>query len=141
MVDNLTFDDGEPITPNKLQSLYTAIKTLEGQAAKSTLSNATDSTISTPVTFSGTTGGLLLKSTYTPYVVTFGGFNFETDTVRVVVTPATTNPTAITSGSIDYYVTQVTRSGFTLYVQASSTNVGKTIGFHYIANEMRISVK
>ena len=82
MVDNLTFDDGEPITQNKLQSLYTAIKTLEGQAAKASIQNTTDNTVSTPVTFSGSTGGVLLNKTYTPYPVKFNGFNFETDTVQ-----------------------------------------------------------
>jgi hypothetical protein len=140
MVDNLTFDDGEPITQNKLQSLYTAIKTLEGQAAKSTIQNQTDNTISTPVTFSGTTGGILLNKTHTPTTIKFNGFSFETDSVRVVVTPAVVNPRALNVGSIDYYVTEVSRSGFTIYT-ASIANAGKTIGFNYIANEMRISVR
>ena len=139
MVDNLTFDDGEPITQNKLQSLYNAIKILEGQAARATIQNTTDNTISTSVTFSGTTGGVLLNKTSTPTTVKFSGFTFETDTVRVVVTPATVS-SRLNVGSIDYYVTDVNRSGFTLYT-SSVANAGKTIGFNYIANEMRVSVK
>jgi hypothetical protein len=139
MVDNLTFDDGEPITQNKLQSLYTAIKTLEGQAAKASIQNTTDNTVSTPVTFSGSTGGVLLNRTYTPYTIKFNGFNFETDTVRIVVTPATVS-SRLNVGSIDYYITDVSRSGFTLYA-ASVANAGKTIGFNYIANEVRVSVR
>lgn len=139
MVDNLTFDDGEPITQNKLQSLYNAIKILEGQAARASIQNTTDNTVSTPVTFSGTTGGILLNKTSTPTAVKFSGFTFETDNVRIVVTPATVS-SRLNVGSIDYYVTDVSRSGFTLYT-SSIANAGKTIGFNYIANEMRVSVK
>lgn len=135
MVDNLTFDDGEPITQNKLQSLYNAIKTLEGQAAKQSLQNQTENTVSTSVTYSGRTAGILLSKTYTSNSIQFSGFNFETDLVRVIVTPAITSGT-LNVGSIDYYVTNITRSGFTLYV-ASVANAGKSVGFNYIATELR----
>lgn len=139
MVDNLTFDDGEPITQNKLQSLYNAIKTLEGQAAKSSIENKTDNTVSTSVTFSGRTAAIKLSKSYAPTNIQFNGFSFESDLVRITVTPAITSG-SLNPGGIDYYVTNISKSGFTLYT-ASTANVNKNIAFNYIAAELRTTQK
>ena len=142
MVDNLTFDDGEPITQNKLQSLYTAIKALEGKAAASSIENKTDNTVSVPVVYCGRTTAILLSKTFTTTNIQFNGFNFETDLVRVVVTPSRTTSGGLNVGSIDYYTSNITKSGFTLNV-ASTANGGqnKYLAFDYIATELRTTVK
>lgn len=142
MVDNLTFDDGEPITQNKLQSLYTAIKALEGKAAASSIENKTDNTVSVPVIYCGRTAGILLSKTFTTTNIQFDGFNFETENVRVILTPRRSTSGGLNVGSIDYYVSNTTKSGFTINV-ASTANGGqnKYIAFDYIATELRTTVK
>jgi hypothetical protein len=142
MVDNLTFDDGEPITQNKLQSLYTAIKVLEGKSSASSIENKTDNTVSVPVIYCGRTTGVLLSKTFTTTNVQFNGFNFETDSVRIVLTPSRANSTGLNVGSIDYYTSNITRSGFTINV-ASIANGGlnKYVAFDYIATELRTTTK
>lgn len=136
MVDNLTFDDGEPITNNKLQSLYNAIKILEGNVAKTSIVNTTDNTTKIPLVYAGKFN-VDLKSTWNPVQVDFGGFNFSSNNVFVTVTPANVSG-SMKVGSIDYHVSTVTSSGFRFYA-ASAANAGKQIYFYYTAVEMKQS--
>lgn len=142
MVDNLTFDDGEPITQNKLQSLYTAIKVLEGKSAAASIENKTANTVSVPIIYCGRVPGIVLSKTFTTTNVQFDGFNFETENVRVVLTPRRTTSDGLNVGSIDYYVSNTTKSGFTINL-ASIANGGqnKSIGFDYIATELKVTSK
>lgn len=140
MVDNLTFDDGEPITQNKLQSLYNAIKVLEGQAAVASIKNATDNTVSTAVTFCGRTPTITLSKSWATKTINFDGFNFESDMVRIIVTPGRGNSGGLNIGSIDYYVSNVTRSGFILNT-SSQQNSNKNVYFDYIAVMLKTTIK
>lgn len=134
MVDNLTFDDGEPISIDKLQSLYNAIKELEGNVAKVTITNNMDQVKYTPVVYAGKFD-VTLQKTLGNTQVAFDGFNFSSDNVFVTVTP-TNLVGSIKVGSIDYHVSTVNKAGFKFYY-CSVANAGKAISFYYTAVEMK----
>ena len=137
MVDNLTFDDGEPITNTKLQSLYSAIKKLEGDLIKTTIENKTTNTKFIPTIYSGVTPAITLGKAYVKTDVSFDGFTFSSSDVFVIVTPGSSTAT-LNVGTIDYYVGSRTSAGFSLYT-SSAANDKKSIYFHYIAVEMKPS--
>lgn len=134
MVDNLTFDDGEPISIDKLQSLYNAIKELEGNVSKVTINNTMDQVKYTPIVYAGKFN-VTLQKTMSNTQVSFDGFNFSSDNVFVTVTP-TNLAGAVKVGSIDYHVSTVNKSGFKFYY-CSVANATKPISFYYTAVEMK----
>lgn len=137
MVDNLTFDDGEPITNTKLQSLYTAIKKLEGDVAKTTIVNTTDNTKYTPIIYAAkVTDTLPAVGTSKKIPITFTGFQtsniYVTATIQGLGLPKT--------GSINYSIVDLSSTGANIYViHNDSTLAGKSAAFHYIAVEMKLS--
>lgn len=138
MVDNLTFDDGEPITNTKLQSLYTAIKKLEGDVAKNTLENKTTNTKFIPTIYSGKSPDITLTNSMKGYDVTFDGFSFSSSNLFITLTPGNVSG-SVKVGSIDYHVGTITSSGFRIYVSSVANN-GKSMYFYYTAVEMKQSV-
>jgi len=135
MVDNLTFDDGEPITNTKLQSLYNAIKTLEGDVAKTTITNTLDQAKYTSIVYSGRSEKVKIGSGNS-VPITFQGF--QTDDVHVIVTPyRSSNPT---KGAFNYSVWNVSKSGATILFTNTDTNfANKETYFEFVAVEMRKS--
>lgn len=133
-IDNLTFDDGEPISINKLQSLYNAIKELEGNISKVTITNNMEQVKYTPIIYAGKFD-VTLQKTMKDTQVTFDGFNFSSDNVFVTVTPTNLTGT-VKVGSIDYHISTVNKSGFKFY-SASTANALKPISFYYTAVEMK----
>lgn len=138
MVDNLTFDDGEPITNNKLQSLYNAIKTLEGDIAKTSVVNSTTQVKYTPIVWAGRSALINIPKagSSVPAEITFEGF--QTDNVHVVITPYRSS--AETNGSVNYVVSKVSKSGATIQISNTDSNYnGRQTYFDFIAVEMKQS--
>lgn len=138
MVDNLTFDDGEPITNNKLQSLYNAIKNLEGDVAKTSIVNTTTQVKYTPIVWSGRSSLVTIPKVGGTGTVDIQFEGFQTDNVHVVVTQYRSS--VETNGSVNYVITKVSKSGATIaYSNTSTSHAGKQTYFDFVAVEMKQS--
>ena len=140
MSDNLTFDDGEPITNNKLQSLYNAIKKLEGDVAKTTLVDATTNEQYTPLVYASKSKGVKIPAALAAAQsvdITFKGF--ESDNVIVTVTPLRST-SSLPVGALTVNVSDVSRSGARIHYSTTDKALGgKDVIFGFIAVEMRTS--
>ena len=138
MVDNLTFDDGEPLTNVKLQSLYNAIKQLEGDVAKTSLINSTDNTKYTPIIYAGQTELIEMPKTGVAKECTITYTGFQSNNLYIVVTLAEISLGS--KGSITYSV--VNKGSSSAKVQLlhfDSGLVGKYFRLNYIVVEMKQS--
>ena len=139
MVDNLTFDDGEPLTNVKLQSLYNAIKQLEGDVAKTSLINSMDNTKYTPIIYANSilvSTGMPATGSPTKYQITYTGF--QSSNVYIV---ATLNGIGLgTSGSVTYSILDKGPSSANIQILHFDKGlVGKPFKIDYIVVEMKQS--
>lgn len=140
MSDNLTFDDGEPITNNKLQSLYNSIKKLEGDVAKTTLVDSTTNEQYTPLVYASKSKTVKIPAALAAAQnvdIAFKGF--ESDNVIVTVSPLR-GTSSLPVGSLTFNVSDVSRSGARIHYSTTDKSMaGKDIVFSFIAVEMRTS--
>ena len=138
MVDNLTFDDGEPLTNVKLQSLYNAIKQLEGDVAKTSLINSTDNTKYTPIIYASSTSPLTMPAASKPTRFPISYTGFQSSNVYIV---ATLNGIELgTAGSITYSVLDKGPSSANIQLLHFDKGlVGKSFKFDYVVVEMKQS--
>lgn len=137
MVDNLTFDDGEPITNNKLQSLYNAIKNLEGDIAKTSIVNTTTQVKYTPIVWAGTSALTPIPAVGQPGEVPISFQGFQTDSIYVTVTPRRTSVPK--NGAINWTIKNVSKSGATIVFNNTDKDYKGSTYFDFIAVEMKQS--
>lgn len=138
MVDNLTFDDGEPITNKKLQSLYTAIKTLEGDVAKSSITSTTSQVKYTPIIWAGRSALVTIPvAGATPVAVPITFEGFQTDNVYVSVTPKRSSVPKF--GTINWTIKDISKSGATILFNNTDKDYSGSTYFDFIAVEMKQS--
>ena len=138
MVDNnLTFDDGEPITNSKLQSLYNAIKVLEGNVAKTTITDQTTNTKYTPIVYAGKTGTVDIPSVGKTGTVDIVFQGFQTDSVFVTATPVRTSVPS--KGAFNWSIVNITKAGAQIKFNNTDSSYGGKTSFHFIAVEMKQS--
>lgn len=138
MVDNLTFDDGEPITNNKLQSLYNAIKNLEGDIAKTSIVNTTTQVKYTPIVWAGTSALVTIPAAGAnpvPVPISFQGF--QTDSIYVTATPRRSSLPK--NGAINWVIQNVSKSGATILFNNTDKDYKGSTYFDFIAVEMKQS--
>ena len=137
MVDNLTFDDGEPLTNVKLQSLYNAIKQLEGDVAKTSLINSMDNTKYTPIVFAGQVkDSLPVAGTPKKIPISYTGFQSS----NVYITATVGGVGVSKSAMLNYSITDKGASSANIYVMHSDTALNnKAVYFDYIVVEMKQS--